>query len=126
MTFDENSILQRYPLATLKDYIDYGRSYPNADGNLLNAKPLYYNDCELKLRYKYGFVQNMFRNWDEYDKKGERNVLPSQYGRLVAVVKDPREEEDIRIRPRSMWRRSTYPVPWWNGTTTIRRKFRTA
>ena len=99
VTFDENSILQRYPLATLKDYIDYGRSYPNADGNLLNAKPLYYNDCELKLRYKYGFVQNMFRDWDEYDKKGERNVLPSQYGRLVAVVKDPREEEDIPNPP---------------------------
>ncbi len=99
VTFDENSILQRYPLATLKDYIDYGRSYPNADGNLLNAKPLYYNDCELKLRYKYGFVQNMFRNWDEYDKKGSRNVLPSQYGRLVAVVKDPREEEDIPNPP---------------------------
>jgi hypothetical protein len=99
VTFDENSILQRYPLATLKDYIDYGRSYPNADGNLLNAKPLYYNDCELKLRYKYGFVQNMFRDWDEYDKKGSRNVLPSQYGRLVAVVKDPREEEDIPNPP---------------------------
>ena len=99
VTFDENSILQRYPLATLKDYIDYSRSYPNADGNLLNAKPLYYNDCELKLRYKYGFVQNMFRDWDEYDKKGERNVLPSQYGRLVAVVKDPREEEDIPNPP---------------------------
>lgn len=99
VTFDENSILQRYPLATLKDYIDYGRSYPNADGNLLNAKPLYYNDCELKLRYKYGFVQNMFRDWDEYDKKGSRNVLPSLGGRLVAVVKDPREEEDIPNPP---------------------------
>ena len=99
VTFDENSILQRYPLATLKDYIDYSRSYPNADGNLLNAKPLYYNDCELKLRYKYGCVQNMFRDWDKYDKKGERNVLPSQYGRLVAVVKDPREEEDIPNPP---------------------------
>lgn len=99
VTFDENSILQRYPLATLKDYIDYGRSYPNADGNLLNAKPLYYNDCELKLRYKYGFVQNMFRDWDEYDKKGSCNVLPSLGGRLVAVVKDPREEEDIPNPP---------------------------
>lgn len=99
VTFDENSILQRYPLATLKDYIDYSRSYPNADGNLLNAKPLYYNDCELKLRYKYGFVQNMFRDWDEYDKKGSRNVLPSLGGRLVAVVKDPREEEDIPNPP---------------------------
>ncbi len=89
---DEGSILQRYPLATLKDYIDYNRSYPNADGNLLNAKPLYYNDCELKLRYKYGFVQNMFRNWNEYDTK-VKNVLPSHSGSLYAMVKDPREEE---------------------------------
>lgn len=72
-----------YQLSTLKHYIDYRRSYPNADGDLLNAKPLFYKDPRLLLFYKKQYVYAMFGNWDVYAGNNTVN------GALQVVIEDP-------------------------------------
>ncbi|MBS1914162.1 MAG: hypothetical protein JST22_19395 [Bacteroidetes bacterium] len=74
-----------YKLATLKHYIDYDRSYPNADGSIVNAKPLYYREPRLLLFYKYAYVFAMFSNWDTYGGLAEEKAT------LEVVIKDPAE-----------------------------------
>lgn len=48
---------------SLAPYIDYERCYPNADGNLVDAKPLYYDKTKLQIFYKYSYVQSMYSGW---------------------------------------------------------------
>lgn len=55
-----------YQLSKLQHYIDYRRSYPNADGDLLNAKPLFYKNPRLLMFFKKQYVYSMFGNWDGY------------------------------------------------------------
>ena len=81
--------LNRYKLTTLRDYIDYVRSYPNADGSILNAKPLYYKDTELNLFYKKSYVYHLFSNWPTY------GALSELTGMLEVIVKDPIEDIEI-------------------------------
>jgi len=81
--------LNLYKLTTLRDYIDYQRSYPNADGNILGAKPLYYRDTELNMYYVKGYVYHLFSNWPTYD------AMSSLAGNLQVIVKDPIEELEI-------------------------------
>lgn len=84
----------KYALTSLRQYIDYSRSYPNADGNLLSAKPLFYDDTEaqttqISIYYNKAYATNFFRTWEEYH--GKEAVI----GRLKIVIKDP--VEDISI-----------------------------
>ncbi len=100
----------KYSLTSLKPYIDYNRSYPNADGNLLSAKPLFYNDynevdggtTKISLFFNKAYATHFFHKWESY--KIEQNIpdpnptLPSDNaidGRLKIVIKDP--VEDISI-----------------------------
>lgn len=82
-TLSEQDRADQYRLATLKPYIDFTTSYPNADGNILNAKPLFYDDPKLLLYYKYAHVYTMLRNWDSYNGNGGIDI------ELNAVIKDP-------------------------------------
>ncbi len=77
----------KYPLTSLGQYIDYERSYPNANGNLLGAKPLFYNDTttQINLFFNKAYTKNFFREWPTYDGK------TAQTGRLKIVIKDPVE-----------------------------------
>lgn len=50
-------------LSNLKHYINYAVSYPNANGDLLNAKPLFYNDPKLSLFFTKQYVYSMFEGW---------------------------------------------------------------
>jgi len=77
---------QQYPLTSLEQYIDYRRSYPNADGNLLQSKPLFYSgDAQLSLFYIKPYVAHFFKKkWDAYkgldeisnDKINSNDYLP--------------------------------------------------
>jgi hypothetical protein len=85
----------KYSLTSLKQYIDYERSYPNADGNLLSAKPLFFNDQEggttqIYLFFSKAYATHFFQDWAPY-----KNVLPAIAGRQKIVIKDP--VEDITI-----------------------------
>jgi hypothetical protein len=95
----------KYPLTTLKQYIDYNRSYPNADGNLLSAKPLFYDDqvsmingkiastTQIQLFFSKAYATHFFHKWEPY--KNEPSSDNSLAGRLKIVIKDP--VEDITI-----------------------------
>jgi hypothetical protein len=85
----------KYALTGLSQYIDYDRSYPNADGNLLASKPLFYNDpkTELKIYFNKVYATNFFRNWSPYKGLGELK------GRLKIVIKDPREQDADIVNP---------------------------
>jgi hypothetical protein len=78
---------EKYPLTSLTRYIDYDRSYPNADGNLLKSKPLFYDDetTQIDLFYSKAYATHFFHNWQEYNGEDAVN------GRIKVVIKDPRE-----------------------------------
>jgi hypothetical protein len=73
----------QYKLANLLHYIDYQRSYPNADGRLTNAKPLYYKKPKLGLFFNKPYVYEFFTRWDLY--KGNS---ATEY-QLLSVISDP-------------------------------------
>lgn len=50
----------QYRLQSLKPYIDFSTSYPNADGNVLNAKPLFYVNPKLQLFYIHPYIYTMY------------------------------------------------------------------
>ncbi len=56
-----------FRLSSLKSYIDYDKSYPNADGSLVNAKPLFYENAQLRLFYLYNYVYHFYNNWVDQD-----------------------------------------------------------
>ncbi|MGL5890845.1 MAG: hypothetical protein ACRC3B_13210, partial [Bacteroidia bacterium] len=51
-----------FKLSSLKHYVDFDKSYPNADGQLINAKPLYFVDPKLLLFYMKTYVYEMLRS----------------------------------------------------------------
>lgn len=87
VALEETDQEDQYKLSKLKNYVDYKRSYPNADGSLAGAKPLYYsnNDNEVKLRLHFvkPYVYSFFYDWSEYGSLGE------VYSKLETVIKDP-------------------------------------
>lgn len=56
---------------SLKHYIDYKHSYPNADGKLVGAKPLYWKAPRLQLFFNRAYVHSMFENWEPYQGNTE-------------------------------------------------------
>lgn len=93
-----NAHPDKYPLTSLAQYIDYNRSYPNADGNLLSAKPLFYNDeiagtTQIYLFFNKAYATHFFQKWESY-----KNSDPIE-GRLKVVIKDPVEDISIENPP---------------------------
>lgn len=74
---------EQYKLASLKHYIDYQKSYPNADGKLVGAKPLYRDNPKLGLFFNKSYVYEFYTVWAEY--AGNRE---SSY-ELISGIKDP-------------------------------------
>jgi len=73
-----------YPLTSLRSYIDYNRSYPNADGNLLKTKPQFYGNkhCKIDVIFTKPYMYHMLSNWPSY--------LGVQFeGALHIAIKDP-------------------------------------
>ncbi|MCS3532834.1 hypothetical protein, partial [Chryseobacterium sp. JUb7] len=77
----------QYPHTSLRAYIDYQRSYPNADGNLVNAKPLFYQDdtTEISMYFTSSYVSKLLDGWPTY--KG----LKPLGGTMKIIIKDPVE-----------------------------------
>lgn len=73
----------QFRLAGLLHYLDLPKCYPNADGRLTNAKPLFYRAPRLDLFYRDPYVYEMFRDWDAYN--GAEKVFSS----LAVEIKDP-------------------------------------
>lgn len=86
---NELTKLNDSPLTSLRRYIDYNRSYPNADGSLLQAKPVYYGNeqCKISLFFTQPYVYHMLKKWEEYIT--EDGTLPEIDGALNITIKDP-------------------------------------
>lgn len=78
-----------YPLTSLASYIDYRRSYPNANGSLLNAKPLFYGtedgNNEIKLFFNKPYLSHMMEDWGAFGAFSELS------GKMQILIKDPVE-----------------------------------
>ncbi|MFP3833437.1 hypothetical protein [Chryseobacterium sp. SIMBA_028] len=85
-----------YPHTSLRPYIDYQRSYPNADGNIVNAKPLFYNDktTEISMYFTSSYVSKLMDGWDEYQN------MKKLGGSMKILIKDPVEDITIVNPPR--------------------------
>ena len=84
----------QYMLTGLKGYIDYDRSYPNADGQLIGAKPLFYEDARILLFFTKRYVYHFFGDWPAY------NGLPALTGNAMQIIiKDPAENTSIPNPP---------------------------
>jgi hypothetical protein len=83
---NELTELSKSPLASLRSYLDYNRSYPNADGSLLQSKPSFYGnkECTISLFFNSPYTSHLFKNWAEYD-----NGRPEIKGALNLFIKDP-------------------------------------
>jgi hypothetical protein len=75
----------QFKLSTLKYYINMDRSYPNADGRLTNAKPLFYKNPTLNMIYNTDYVYTLFSSFNEY--KGHGSVIST----MEVLFKDPTE-----------------------------------
>ncbi|MBK9672780.1 MAG: hypothetical protein IPO70_11135 [Bacteroidetes bacterium] len=84
---EEKAHQAEFKLSSLKNYIDYSKSYPNADGDIINAKPIFYKNIQLKLFYLYNFVYEFYSNW--VDQSNQSGFVAKS--KLDIVIKDPRD-----------------------------------
>lgn len=73
----------QYKLSRLLHYIDLETSWPNADGALVPAKPLFYENVRLRLHFSEPYAYTMLYSWDAY------NGLPEVPVELEALIRDP-------------------------------------
>lgn len=85
----------QYPHTSLRAYIDYQRSYPNADGNIVNAKPLFYHDITTKisLYFTSSYVSKLLGGWENFVSEGHN--MGEIGGTMKVIIKDP--VEDISV-----------------------------
>lgn len=107
---DKNSEDQ-YKLATLQHYINLDKSYPNADGRLTNAKPMFYKKPQVSLFYKQDYMYSMFNNYAEYNGNG---LVESS---VELLIKDPIEKPTDKdgnptqaLAPNSEWVKEDDPM----------------
>ncbi|WP_294219817.1 hypothetical protein, partial [uncultured Chryseobacterium sp.] len=96
---------EEYPITSLKAYIDMKKSYPNANGDLLMSKPLFYGheECKIQLFFNKPYVYNMLKKWEEGQgldlMKGEMNI----------IIKDPVTDVIIPYPLPEHWTHATVP-----------------
>ncbi|MDM1556993.1 hypothetical protein HX126_20780 [Chryseobacterium indologenes] len=92
-----------YPHTSLRAYIDYQRSYPNADGNIVSAKPLFYNDetTKVSMYFTSSYASKLMDGWDEY------NGMKKLGGSMKILIKDPVEDITMVNPPRLFSSEST-------------------
>ncbi len=99
-----------YKYKGLQPYIDFERSYPNADGNLVDAKPLYYSNTKLQIFYNHTHVQSMYSGWGwwENDPSGRVKYIHSALELVIADASETRSEEPP-LTIVSNWRKDFNP-----------------
>ena len=78
-----------FKLLSLKYYIDFPKCYPNADGDILNAKPLFYINAELRLFYLYNHVYEFYNDWKNPNDL-TKDIAKSS---LAVVIQDPLDSD---------------------------------
>ncbi|UIR56360.1 hypothetical protein LZQ00_00695 [Sphingobacterium sp. SRCM116780] len=72
-----------FKLASLKHYIDYERSFPDALGRQDRSKPLFYDEAKVGLLFTKPYLNAMYGNWDGYQGR------PAVQSRLDMKLIDP-------------------------------------
>jgi hypothetical protein len=92
-----------YPHTNLRNYIDYERSYPNADGNVVNAKPLFYYDdtTQIRLYFNKTYISKLLEGWEAIKDVNGNTIFPELGGTMKIIIKDPVEGTEI-INPPSL------------------------
>jgi hypothetical protein len=84
----------QYMLTSLKGYVDYRRSYPDPSGNVIGAKPLFYEDARILLFFTKRYVYHFFGPWPAY------HGLPAiTTNAMQILIKDPVEKTSIPNPP---------------------------
>ena len=101
-----------YPLTSLRQYIDYDRSYPNADGSLLQAKPVFYGQeqCRITLYFTKPLTYHMLRTWESY------LGAPELTGSMHIAIKDPVSNVVIPYPLPTNFNEETVPLPITTAT----------
>jgi hypothetical protein len=117
----------QYRLQSLKPYIDYSKSYPDAGGNVLSAKPLFYVKPKLQLFYIHPYIYTMYGGqFDAYNGNPavkstlEVSILdPVNPLPLPAVPKDPGFVETVSaVFASNKLGRSNFDVQLLNNMAT--------
>lgn len=79
-------------LNDLASYIDFNRSYPNADGNLLNAKPVFYGHrhCNIDVFFTKTYTSRLLSPFPKYTV-GNKTFPRKDYA-INIKIKDPVSE----------------------------------
>ncbi len=101
------------PENMLKYYLDYDKCFPNADGRILYAKPLYYDQPRLLIFLKDAFAYHFFQKWPGYQGLADLDY------EMKILIKDPVEdisgaagslsEQVIQTLPAASFFYDTYP-----------------
>jgi hypothetical protein len=86
-----------FKLLSLKYYIDFTKSYPNADGDIINAKPLFYIAAELRLFYLYNYVYEFYNNWVDTNLSATNPYIAKSS--LDVIIRDPEDSGIPEINP---------------------------
>lgn len=107
---DENSSTKQHTeeekaLTSLRSYIDYKRSYPNPDGNLMGSKPLFYGNeqCKIDLFFDKPYTYHMFNTWKAYNGLDEIKMD------MPIMIKDPVSETIIPYPLPENWSEEDVP-----------------
>ncbi len=60
-----------FKLANLTHYIDYERSFPDAQGRYDVSKPVFYHNPQVKLFFNAPYINSMYSNWASYQELPE-------------------------------------------------------
>lgn len=86
---DKKKNIDEYPITSLKSYIDMQKSYPNVDGDLLMAKPLFYGNEQSKIQLSFTkpYIYNMLKTWTAHNVNGMD--VEEIKGSINIAIKDP-------------------------------------
>lgn len=94
-----------FKLKNLMYYIDYAKCFPNADGQLINAKPLFFEDPKLLLFYTQNYVYEMLHSWNAW---GGLNGLDIDF--TVTIIDPASEEGETNTNGVLSWTMSDLPL----------------
>ncbi|MCQ9637798.1 hypothetical protein MP478_00180 [Chryseobacterium sp. WG14] len=104
---DKKKNIDEYPITSLKSYIDMKKSYPNADGDLLMSKPLFYGNeqCKIEFFFTKPYIYHMLKTWEAHNVMDVKKIT----GSINIAIKDPVTNVSI-----------PYPLPQdWVSQETI-------
>jgi hypothetical protein len=88
-----------FKLTSLKFYLDYPKCYPNADGDIINAKPLFYIGAELRMFYLYNYVYEFYNDWVDYKHVSGSYVPLIAKSSLDVLIRDPEDSGIPEVNP---------------------------